>query len=90
MNKQQSPQGINRTELVAAQSAHMAAAREAAAQIQVYRMASAVRLLGISKASIYRRIADGDLVKVSLGPRATGITAESIRAFLTKDQTGAP
>lgn len=57
--------------------------RASQVEVKVYRLSTAQRVLGLSKASIYRRIKDGTLVKVQLGPRATGITADSINALLT-------
>lgn len=44
----------------------------------VYRLGQAADLLGISKVSVWRRIKDGSLEGVKLGPRAAGVTAESV------------
>ncbi|WP_408580691.1 helix-turn-helix transcriptional regulator [Burkholderia cepacia] len=40
--------------------------------------------LGLSRATIYRMAARGDLKLIKLGRRASGITAESIKALIER------
>ncbi|RQZ27514.1 helix-turn-helix domain-containing protein [Burkholderia sp. Bp9090] len=53
----------------------------------VYRVSIAMKKLGLSKATIYRMAARGDLKLVKIGRRASGITAESIRALIERGST---
>ncbi|MCA8068515.1 helix-turn-helix transcriptional regulator [Burkholderia vietnamiensis] len=40
--------------------------------------------LGLSRATIYRLAASGDLKLIKIGRRASGITAESVRALIER------
>lgn len=48
----------------------------------VYRLGQAADLLGISKVTLWRRIKDGTLTPVKIGPRASGVTAESVHRLV--------
>ncbi|QTO46385.1 helix-turn-helix domain-containing protein [Burkholderia latens] len=50
----------------------------------VYRVSLAMQKLGLSRATIYRLAARGDLKLVKIGRRASGITAESIHALIER------
>lgn len=47
----------------------------------VYRKVQACRLLGISDATVYRLVSAGELDLVKIGPRASGITRDSLVRF---------
>lgn len=49
----------------------------------VYRLGQAAELLGISKVTLWRRINDGTLQGVKIGPRAAGVTAESVHRLIS-------
>lgn len=53
----------------------------------VYRINVATEKLGVSRRTIYRLVDSGDLELVKIGARASGITAESIDALLTRGKT---
>jgi predicted DNA-binding transcriptional regulator AlpA len=44
----------------------------------VVRPKEAKRMLGVGKTTLFEMLRDGRLVKVKLGPRAVGVTVESI------------
>lgn len=48
----------------------------------LYRVREVMDMLSISKATVYRMVAAGTLRLVKIGPRSSGITAESIEALL--------
>ncbi|WP_321921662.1 helix-turn-helix transcriptional regulator [Burkholderia sp. BCC1998] len=50
----------------------------------VYRIHIAMEKLGLSRATIYRMAARGDLKLIKLGRRASGITADSIKALIER------
>lgn len=50
----------------------------------IYRVNIAMQKLGLSRATIYRMAARGDLKLVKIGRRASGITAESIHALIQR------
>ncbi len=50
----------------------------------VYRIKVALVHLGVSRTTLYQLVNTGELKLVKLGPRASAITAESVRAFLGK------
>lgn len=50
----------------------------------IYRINAATEKLGVSRNTIYRLVKAGELVLVKISIRASGITAESIDAFLEK------
>lgn len=50
---------------------------------KVYRIPAVMVQLSVSRATIYRMVADGKLKLIKIGARASGITAESIDALLT-------
>ncbi|WP_446333621.1 helix-turn-helix transcriptional regulator [Burkholderia pseudomallei] len=50
----------------------------------IYRVSIAMQKLGLSRATIYRMAARGDLKLVKIGRRASGITAESIHALIRR------
>jgi predicted DNA-binding transcriptional regulator AlpA len=47
----------------------------------VHRIDGVVRLLGLSRATIYRLVKSGDLKLVKLGQKASGITDVSLRQW---------
>ncbi|MGO4326689.1 helix-turn-helix transcriptional regulator [Cupriavidus sp. 2TAF22] len=49
---------------------------------RLYRVREVMGQLSISKATVYRMVAAGTLRLVKIGPRSSGITAESIEALL--------
>lgn len=49
---------------------------------RLYRVREVMDQLSISKATVYRMVAAGTLRLVKIGPRSSGITAESIEALL--------
>jgi excisionase family DNA binding protein len=53
-------------------------------QPRVYRMNTATEMLGVSRNTIYRLVRNGELVLVKVGAKASGITSESLIAFLAK------
>jgi excisionase family DNA binding protein len=48
----------------------------------VYRLGQAADLLGISKVTLWRRIKDGTLQGVKIGPRAAGVTSASVHRLI--------
>lgn len=50
----------------------------------IYRVSIAMGKLGVSRATIYRLAARGELTLVKIGRRASGITAESIHALIQR------
>lgn len=50
----------------------------------VLRPTSAAEYLQISRSTLYRLISNGHLQLVHLSPRTSGVTAESINAYLTR------
>ena len=48
----------------------------------LYRVREVMDMLSVSKATVYRMVAAGTLRLVKIGPRSSGITAESIEALL--------
>jgi excisionase family DNA binding protein len=50
----------------------------------IYRISIAMGKLGVSRATIYRLVGRGELKLVRFGKKASGITAESIQAFIQK------
>ena len=57
--------------------------RESCVQPQIIRCYKATEMLGISRATLHRRIKDGTLVKVQLSKNCSGITLESINRVLS-------
>jgi predicted DNA-binding transcriptional regulator AlpA len=55
-----------------------------AAEPLIYRVSMAMEKLSVSRATIYRLAAAGDLKLIKIGKRASGITAESIRSLLDR------
>jgi hypothetical protein len=55
-----------------------------AAEPLLYRVSMAMEKLSVSRAIIYRLAASGDLTLVKVGKRASGITADSIRALIER------
>lgn len=50
----------------------------------IYRINAVTEKLGISRNTIYRLVKSGDLELVKVGARASGITTQSVNAFLAK------
>lgn len=50
---------------------------------KLYRIPAVMAQLSVSRATIYRMVADGKLKLIKIGARSSGITAESIDALLT-------
>jgi excisionase family DNA binding protein len=50
----------------------------------IYRISTAMSKLGVSRATIYRLVGRGELTIVRFGKKASGITAESIHAFIQR------
>lgn len=50
---------------------------------KLYRISAVMDQLGVSRATIYRMVADGKLRLVKIGARSSGITAESIDALIS-------
>jgi excisionase family DNA binding protein len=50
----------------------------------IYRITAVMQLLGVSRATIYRLAARGELKLVRMGRKASGITTESIKAFVAR------
>jgi predicted DNA-binding transcriptional regulator AlpA len=53
----------------------------------IYRVSIAMSKLSVSRATIYRLASRGELTLVKIGKRASGITAESIRALIQRGST---
>ncbi|WP_353192153.1 helix-turn-helix domain-containing protein [Pandoraea pnomenusa] len=53
---------------------------------KLYRVKAAMQQLGVSKATIYRLVADGRLTLVKIGKHASGITAESIEQLVRQSR----
>jgi excisionase family DNA binding protein len=49
---------------------------------KVYTVRDVIVQLSVSKASVYRMVRTGRLRLIKIGPRASGITAESVEALL--------
>ncbi|MFM0507705.1 helix-turn-helix transcriptional regulator [Paraburkholderia sp. RL17-373-BIF-A] len=49
---------------------------------KLYRIPAVMAQLSVSRATIYRMVADGKLRLVKIGARSSGITAESIEKLL--------
>lgn len=54
---------------------------------RLYRVPTAAKMLGVSRATIYRMVADGTLQRVKIGPGGSRITSESIGALQGDAQT---
>lgn len=52
-----------------------------------YRVKSAMGQLGVSKATVYRMVADGKLKLAKIGKHASGITAESIEQLVGQSRS---
>jgi excisionase family DNA binding protein len=50
----------------------------------IYRISIAMEKLGVSRATIYRLIGRGELKIVRFGKKASGVTAESVQAFIQR------
>ncbi|MDP9645870.1 helix-turn-helix transcriptional regulator [Paraburkholderia caledonica] len=50
----------------------------------IYRISIAMGKLGVSRATIYRLVGRGELKLVRFGKKASGVTAESVQAFIQK------
>jgi excisionase family DNA binding protein len=50
----------------------------------IYRVAAVTQKLGVSRATVYRLVERGELKLVKISTRASGITADSLRAFVEK------
>lgn len=59
------------------------------AQPLIYRINVAMAQLGVSRTTIYRLVNAGDLDLVKVSVRASGITAESINAYLERQKQAA-
>lgn len=51
---------------------------------RVHRILQVAAILNLSRSSVYRLIADGELQRIKLGSRAAGITVDSIDAYLLR------
>lgn len=51
---------------------------------KLYRIADAMEILSVSKATLYRMVAAGTLRLVKIGPSGSRITAESIDALISR------
>lgn len=58
--------------------------REGADQALIYRVATVVKKLDVSRATVYRLAKAGHLKLVKVGTSASGITAESLEAHLRR------
>lgn len=50
----------------------------------LYRINTATRKLGVSRATIYRLVKTGDLTLVKISSRASGITEESLNRHIAR------
>ncbi|PZQ78088.1 MAG: AlpA family transcriptional regulator [Variovorax paradoxus] len=68
-------------------SDHLATRKESAARPAFYRMTDVVRITALSRATVYRRIADGKFPPpVHLGGRACGWSPETLQAWIDDPQ----
>lgn len=51
---------------------------------RVHRIHQVAATLNLSRATVYRLIGVGELLRVKIGVRAVGITDESLQAFLAR------
>ncbi|WP_409076943.1 helix-turn-helix transcriptional regulator [Paraburkholderia sp. FT54] len=52
--------------------------------VKLYRITDVMRLLSVSRATVYRLVDAGKLTKIKIGRRASRVTAESIDALLAQ------
>ncbi|MDY7802785.1 helix-turn-helix domain-containing protein [Burkholderia stagnalis] len=56
----------------------------APAPARLYRVAEVMKLLSVSRSTVYRLVRDGKLTLVKIGERSSGITSASLDAFLSR------
>ncbi|MDR8077808.1 helix-turn-helix domain-containing protein [Burkholderia cenocepacia] len=54
------------------------------APVKLYRIAEVARMLGVCRATVYNLVRDDRLTLVKIGRRASGITAVSVEALVSR------
>ncbi|RQQ30504.1 helix-turn-helix transcriptional regulator [Burkholderia stagnalis] len=52
--------------------------------VKLYRIAEVAQMLGVCRATVYNLVRDGRLTLVKIGRRASGITAASVEALVSR------